>query len=223
LLWPLNGKRRIVTLSSALLLSIDGMTKSTGIFCVEGEWGTSLKDRTSVEGHLRLLEHRRFTHDVIHRDVATVTELNQYLERWLRPRYKSYSFGYLAFHGSRGAVQLGEQTVTLEEVATTLGGRAEGRTIYFGSCSTLAGPEQRLIDFCVDSGARAVVGYTKSVDWVESAAFDLLLVPALLEYRSAKVVFNRIVRDQRTFARRLGLRMATKEWCSPTIKATKLE
>ena len=192
------------------------MALSKGIFCLEGAWDQNrdLTNRLSVEQQLRMFEGAGIC-QVIHRDVATRPEFEHYLKEWLKRKYTPYPLGYLAFHGSRGALSIGGTDVTLEELTDIIGlGRARDRILYFGSCSTMAAPEADLRAFCHKTGAKAIVGYTRQVGWMESAAFDCLLVPKLLTAISVKPVFTSLEKDYPSFVRRLGLRIATTKWAT---------
>ncbi len=152
---------------------------------------------------------------LIHRDVATRAELDYYVGKWLKPRYARFPLAYFAFHGERGAVRLGRDSVTLGELAALLNGSATERIVYFGSCSTLAASDEELQSFCRVSGARAVVGYVKDIDWLESAAFDFILLPQLLSSVRLGPLYNRLARDHGRFVSGLGLRIATANWATP--------
>ncbi len=192
------------------------MAVSKGIFCLEGAWDQKrdLTNRLSVEMQLRMFEGAGIC-AVIHRDVATLPEFEHYLKEWLKRKYGPYPLGYLAFHGTRGALSIGGADVTLEELTDIIGpGKATERILYFGSCSTMAAPEADLKTFCRKTGAKAIVGYTRQVDWMESAAFDCLLVPKLLKAISVKPVFTSLDKDYPNLVRRLGLRIATAKWAT---------
>ena len=194
------------------------MTKLGGVFCLEASWaedGRDLTDSASVEQQLRMLESADECGKVIHRDVATRPEFDHYLKEWLRPKYKPYPLAYLAFHGVRGGLIIGDTELTLLQLANLIGpDKALGRIVYFGSCSTMAAHEDELEAFCRNTGARAIVGYARTVRWRESAAFDCLLVPRLLEMHNMKSVFNSLERDYPEFVGLLGLRIATSKWAT---------
>jgi hypothetical protein len=59
--------------------------KPPGVFCFEGEWEGSIESRVSIEPVLRLLESRDRIR-LVHRDVATIDELQYCLDRWLSAR-----------------------------------------------------------------------------------------------------------------------------------------
>jgi hypothetical protein len=190
-------------------------TRRDGVFCIEGEWNGLLTDRTSVEPQLMMLENMNYCGGVIHRDVATRDELEYYVGKWLKRQYVRYAVGYFAFHGVRGTIRLGRDDLTLDDLADIIGPNAEGRTLYFGSCETLAASDEDLQAFCRKTRARAVVGYTRYVDWLETAAFDFILLPQLLHSAYVKPIFSRLSRDHPRFVTGLGLRMATANWATP--------
>ena len=84
--------------------------RQKGIFCLEADWSSDLKSRSSVEPILELLDQEetdRVPH--IHRDVATPEELEFFLDKWTQKGYRSHPILYLAFHGDPGRIFLGDQ------------------------------------------------------------------------------------------------------------------
>lgn len=133
------------------------------------------------------------------------------MSRWFEAKYQGYGVAYLAFHGRRNRIVLGDgEEVTLEQIADVIDGRAAGKILYFGSCSTLAMTDQRLKAFCARTGAKAVVGYTRNVGWLEAAAFDFILLPKLLAASSIRPIFTALRRDHPRFVTGLGFRMAPR-------------
>ena len=155
-----------------------------GIFCLEGDWW-GVKDRTSIEPTLRLLE----TADPLkvpyfHHDVGTIEEFRFYLRKWTGRQFDDYPILYLAFHGEPGGIAVGEgrnKTVKLDYLAELLEGACRGRVIHFGSCSTLDVHGHELNSFLRRTGACAVFGFRTDLDWLPSAAFDLLVLGYLQE------------------------------------------
>lgn len=186
-----------------------------GIFCLEGEWSGKLTDRTSVEPQLRMLENLGTCARVIHRDVATREEFSYYANKWLQKQYASFKVGYLAFHGTESSIQLGRDSLSLPDIAEVLGKRAAGRTLYFGSCSTMAASDADLTDFVRTTDVKAILGYTKRVGWLETAAFDFILLPLLLQASYSKTIYSSLLRDHRRFVHGLGFRLVTKDFVSP--------
>ncbi len=179
-----------------------------GVFCVEGDWSSKLTDRSSVQPLLRALEGLNVV-KVIHRSAGTRTELEHLLKRWVQKQYDDYMLGYLAFHGSPGLVHLGRDSVSLEELGELLEGACTGRVLHFGSCSVLKSAETSLKAFLHQTGARAVCGYTKDVDWLQSAAFDLLLISELVRSQHLGYAARRVKNTYPDLASVLGFRLVT--------------
>lgn len=180
-----------------------------GIFCLEGEWTSDMRHEQSVKPILTLLSQLGVA-ESIHRDVATRVELEHYLSKFQQKRYDDYKVLYLAMHGYPGAVHLGRDELTLDELEDLLRGKCKGKVIYFGSCLTLKTEPKRIQEFARATGARAVVGYRKPVDWLESAAFEVLLLDRLTTGWRSDALFNHLARDHGVFAKSLGLVVATK-------------
>lgn len=177
--------------------------RKPGIFCLETSWETHLADRKSVLPILDLL-HR--TEDVryIHRDVGTTEELFHYLDRWSLKGYAAYPVLYLAFHGTKGAICISDKVhVALTDLGQALKGKAAGRTIVFGSCDTVR-DRVAVADFRKATKAHVVCGYKRKVEWLDSAAFELILLGELTTSQKQGAAVNRIHRNYATHARRLG-------------------
>ncbi len=193
-----------------------------GIFCLEGDWERdSLADHLSVRLGLDMLMTIRKDR-LIHRKAATREEFTYFLRKWATPDYDDFPLAYLSYHGGRGRLDLnGSSSLTLEEIADIVPGRLAGRVVYFGSCATMAAPDDALLSFLATTGAAAIAGYTKNVDWEESAAFDPTLLAELLESTNFRVLDARLLRQHRHFVEALGLRIATPAWVSPRKRIPK--
>jgi hypothetical protein len=157
------------------------MSKAGGVFCFEGQWEEDLTKRGSVLPTLELLE-RLGRIRYIHRDTATADELHHYLDTWLSSRrYQDYKVGFFALHGQPTQLCLTEQnTVEVDEIAAWMSGRCSGRILYFGSCLVLRASDRVLQDFLHETKAAMLCGFTKVIDWVESAAFETVVLNALV-------------------------------------------
>lgn len=178
-----------------------------GIFCVEGDWSSDMADRASVLDMLEMLE----TVDgipYIHEHVAdSIDAFEGALKKWKLKKYAQYSIGYFAFHGKPGKLMLGRHPVPLKKIAELLKDSCAGRTLYFGSCSVLKIEEDVALKFLADTGAEAVVGFTRDVSWLASAALDLILLEALAVNRDEAKVEKWLRQEYGALARHLGLRM----------------
>ena len=114
----------------------------------------------------------------IRRDVGTLTEFDYYLGRWALKKYDRYPILYLGFHGSPGILHVGHGSkgdVDLKRLEERLAGACAKRIIHFGSCGTLNIHGNRVRSFLQRTGALAVCGYKSEVDWMLSAAFEIIL------------------------------------------------
>lgn len=195
------------------MLILAGMSNK-GIFCLEGEWDDLLTDKKSVRPGLDMLTTVRGDR-LIHRNAATADEFGYYLRKWATRRYDAFPLAYLSYHGERGKLHLGRDSLSLAEIAAMVSGRLAGRVVYFGSCGTMAASEEELRDFVETTGADAIAGYTKSVYWEESAAFDFTLLPELLDSVDIRKLHTRLCKRHPYFVEELGLRLATTSWVSP--------
>ncbi len=177
-----------------------------GILCLEGGWSSSLAARESVEPLMMYLE-RVGQIRYIHQRARTLEAALEVLQKWPQHQYRTYSLGYLGFHGSAGALDFGHRKLTLDALGRHLAGKCSGKTLYFGSCSVLDVPKRKIEAFRGIVRARCVAGYTRHIDWYESAAFDLLLFEALTRYQRIDAVDNWLRRQYPGLVRQLGFKM----------------
>jgi len=180
-------------------------SKVKGVFCLEGDWENDLKSRTSVGPVLELLERSSSTKvPFIRRDVGTLTEFDYYVGKWTQRKYDRYPVLYLGFHGSPGRLHVGyggpeKGSVDLSRLESLLAGRCKRRIIHFGSCGTLDIHGNRIRSFLGRTGALAVCGYKSQVDWMLSAAFEIILFYELQYNALSRQGMERVkqaVRDQ---------------------------
>jgi hypothetical protein len=181
--------------------------RTPGVFCIEGDWSSDLADRASVRDMLEMMEAVDGI-PFIHEHVGDSLEAFQLvLRRWRQKKYASYSIGYFAFHGKPGKLMLGRHVMPLKKIGETLAGACEGKTLYFGSCSVLRIPEGDIESFRETTKAEAVVGFTRDVSWLASAALDLILLEALALNPDEAKVEHWLRREYGALAGHLGLRM----------------
>ena len=125
----------------------------------------------------------------IHRDVASIAEAENYLKKWSQRRYDDYVVLYIATHGDKGKLRWGpRENMTLDELAKSLGDTASSCWVYLGSCLTLFN-EREVRRFVEQTGVEAVLGYRKEVDWIESAAFDVILLSEMANFSGRPATF----------------------------------
>ncbi|SCL45920.1 hypothetical protein GA0070606_0886 [Micromonospora citrea] len=156
------------------------MPKPKGVFCVEGEWDSDLTKRRSVLPTLDMLE-RLGSLQHIHKSAVTAEQFRYFLEQWSSKRYSAYEVGFFALHGAPSELWLSKShSTSLDEVAGWMSGRWQGKRIYIGGCSVLRGSDAYLADFLYRTGASMVCGFTKQIDWIESAAFETVILDRLV-------------------------------------------
>lgn len=195
-----------------------------GIFCIEN-WSSGFRSEESVAALLDFLD-RNGAARTFHQRVSTTRELGHYLSRFASQ--KTYRVAYLGMHGDKGKVFVGSNPVSLEtliswssldrEPAPRLSESGEpeewvvdltGKVLYLGSCASLNISRDRLAALRMGTGAIAVCGYRRSVDWYESAGFQILLLSALARGTSGQrqrvgAALNRLWQRSGTLMHTLG-------------------
>jgi hypothetical protein len=167
------------------------LDRGHNVFCLESFWHQRLDgDRLSVRPLLELLYASRGTR-FVHLTCSTVEELAYNLRR--HKRYRSYGTVYLAFHGARGHLLLADGSrLPIEDLAEMAAGRLDGCLVHFGSCWTALDVGQ-IYGFLSQTGACLATGYTKAVDWIDSAAMDLLVLDWAREYSNGKSLVDKLI------------------------------
>lgn len=192
-----------------------------GIFCLEGDWWGKLHKGSSVEPILELLRQwDPYYVPYVRRDVATRSEFEYYLSRWAQRSMAAYPILYLAFHGKSSEVTIGDQRlaenrVTVSDLGDMLEGKCHGRMIYFGSCQTLDLHGNAIHAFLRKTGAIAVCGYRRDVEWLDSTAFELVVMGAMqlfsMTRKGAAAMQRRIDERAPVLARRLRFHMVVSK------------
>ncbi|MCA9132709.1 MAG: hypothetical protein KDA45_06130 [Planctomycetales bacterium] len=190
-----------------------------GIFAIEGEWRSDLRQGLSFRPIIELLSTLDGRISFVHRDAATRAELFYYLDKWTQKRYSRYPILYLGYHGVQESILIGDgrsrdRTLSLQELAKQLEGRCAERIIYLGSCETMNMDGRKLQSFLKQTGALAVCGYREQVNMLRSAAFELLLFHALMQnsltIQGTRATERSIQRDEKPLCRDLGFRMVVR-------------
>lgn len=189
--------------------------KMKGIYCLEGIWDDDLREKSSVRPILELLYNNRGIEYIYHA-CATVKEMEFFIGKWTQRRYSRYPILYLAFHGERNKLMLGDKkNYSLNDLANLISGRRSNSIIIFGSCSTLAIRKNYLKKFLDNTGALAICGYQDDVDWLPSTAFEMLMLSEMQENEFSKrgisAIENKINMIARKFKGVLPFRMVTSK------------
>lgn len=193
-------------------------TRPDGVLCLEGDWDEEYPiSRQTIEPALEMLERMDYLR-LHHRNVNSPTELWLHLDRWINDRaYRPFHVLYLGFHGSEECIAVGGVEIGLDEIQRKLRGACGDSVLFFAACGALKSSPDVLQRLCKETDASAVVGYTKDVDFIEAAAFELLLFPRLMSMNSPKVLHRQIAKDYPDLAGRLGFTVATSKWVSEPL------
>jgi hypothetical protein len=82
-----------------------------------------------------------------------------------------------------------------------------GKTLYFGSCSVLQVPERQIAQFRAQTKAECLVGFNRDIDWLASAALDLILLQAMALKQDPGDVERSLRHEYGDLAEHLGLQM----------------
>lgn len=177
------------------------------------------KDSHTVEPVLQLIEKVSGARYERH-DVATQSEFEYCLNKYLAPGYKNFPILYLGFHGwctdeneDDAYVSLNDgSNVTLDHLEDWIDGRCKNRLIYFGSCGVMQTHGKRLSRFVRNTGAVAVVGYREEIDWLESATFDMLALGQLQKTAIRKDSISRFARELKSTAPKFHEHLGFRVW-----------
>jgi len=158
------------------------------VVILEGWWNDNAEKRLSVAPLLKLLSRRNGTRYVLLTG-ATVEEFQFNVE--VARTVKAEGILLFAFHGFPGGLYLPTAKVTMEDLSGLLKGFGKRWLIFFDSCATLKVEKERIHEFMLNTGVRAVAGFKKKVDWLDAAAVDLLLLDWLQIYKNIPKFWTR--------------------------------
>jgi hypothetical protein len=186
------------------------------LICLESSWDERVFKNLSVKGFFDSLRPLiRPPLQIEHRFIESSKHLAHYLRRpdgilWVDPSAWDVPIFYLAFHGSPGSVQSVLEQIGPDELCEAFAGYgAYPNLIYFGSCSVLEGAKGKKFagDLLRASGSRAVIGYKKDVNWMDSMVVDLLFLyrfyTSLHTWNKLRETFESVQRDFK-LARKMG-------------------
>jgi len=176
------------------------------IFCLEGDWQKDLRDNSSINAALLFL-HQNCGIKYIYKQCGTRENLEYYLKLWKMKRYSTYSICYFAFHGESESIRVGKDTVTLDELADMLQGSCKDKIIHFGSCKTLDATNDTIIKFLKKTEALCICGFKNEIDFVESTAFDMLLIELFQRYKDVSKVLKYIEHYYAALVKKLNFKL----------------
>jgi hypothetical protein len=161
------------------------------IACLESLWDRNFEQRLTMAHIVNTLS---ISNGVKHAFFTCNTEPELTYNLRLLRRRSGYGVLYLAFHGYPGHVELDSVDLSLDDLADRMGIGFRDWVIHFGTCETVDVPRATLRRFIQRTGVAMVVGYRGSVDWIDSAASDLLLLDWLQWYRDVGAMWRRFKR-----------------------------
>ncbi len=161
--------------------------KEKFIYCLEGNWNRNPRCLQSIKPILELLCNFSKVKYIYHK-CTTKEEFIKGLQKYTQKRYDNYSVLYIAYHGRKNRIYFGNEYITLKEIAGILEGKLHGKTVHFGSCSTLNTSEKNISDFIECTKCSFISGYKKEVEYIDSTAFELIYFEILQYYYS----FNKV-------------------------------
>ena len=157
-----------------------------GIFAIETATWFCDEDATSVRPVLQCLQSSYLNVPFIYSNAQTKKEFRHHLNRWIDLSRSEYPILYLGYHGGRNRINLEEGTVTIPDLQKWLDGKCQNRVIHFASCLTVGVSEDAIKFFLRETKLSAVSGYERSVDWMESVAYDLLYLSIMQDKEKGK-------------------------------------
>lgn len=158
-------------------------TKKSNIFCLEGDWNDNLKHKSSILPALELLELNNSI-KTIYRTCSTFEEFVTRVKTVTGNNniYRGYDILYFAFHGRKNKIIIGQNDFTLEQIGDAFKGKLKDKIVHFGSCKTLAIDKKQAEIFLENTGAIAISGYGKNVDFISSTVVDVLYFEMCQKY-----------------------------------------
>lgn len=162
------------------------------IYCLEGNWNKHPRSKQSIRPILDILYTTSNVKYIYHK-CQTKEEFFYHLERFTSKRYKNYPILYIAFHGLTNRICIGNETVTLREIAKALEGKLAGKIVHFGSCSTLRTSESNISNFISRTQCKFISGYKKKVDYIVSTAFEMIYFDMIQNAYSATRLWSELL------------------------------
>jgi hypothetical protein len=190
------------------------------IFCLEGLWEQDLTKKSTILPILDLI-YRNDNIEFIYRDCATQEEMEFYLSKWTQEKYAYFPILFLAFHGEEGLIHIGKTKYPVDRLSDILAGKCTNAIIFFASCMTLKIDRRRLKKILVNTGALAICGYRSDVDWMKSAAFEILALTEMqqnsLTVQGVDAIRRRILQEYPKMVKEFEFIMLTKSDVKPGV------
>jgi hypothetical protein len=174
--------------------------RKRNIACLESLWDRQIENRLNVIPMLELISRTQKV-KFSHLNCNTRDEFIYNLS--LLPR-RNYGILYLAFHGSSGVLYLHDGTeIDFPALAELMNDKFTDWIVHFGSCGVFK-KQKDLTQFVEQTKVILATGYTKTVDWIESASLELLFFQALQSYKSPKLACRSILNKYPDLVKQTG-------------------
>ena len=178
------------------------------LVCLESSWDDRIFQTLSVKGFFESLGPLiQPPLKVAHRFIESLKHLSQYTKKpggllWTDPVAYDAPVICLAFHGAPGAVYTDLERIGPRGLCDAFEGYGFLPTIiYLGSCSVLKGDMGKKLgkDLLESSEAKALLGYTTDVDWMNSLIVDMLFLQRFYTHNdpwnNLEEIYNSILKD----------------------------
>ena len=175
------------------------------VFCIETVWE---RDRNLSALPMLEMMRSRGGMDFVCRNAVTKDEFFRHLRSWDKSEAGRYPILYLGYHGAAGEIWLDggelnavQNRVDVADIVDGIEHSCENCVLHFGSCGTI--DEQHAQELFDARDASGVSGFRNEVDWVQSAAFELMYLELLQAVKSRDAKIKWLRRDRVMECRRL--------------------
>jgi hypothetical protein len=178
------------------------------LFCIESDWDNQPQIEKSMLPLLECIKGVYPAFEYIYRTANTKEELEYCLKKFKSIRKQSNDFYTIVFcgHGRMGKFSLGDEklgsVLTIKALAEICQSVCKklflNQHVHFDSCSILKTSESNLNLFTEITGAEAVTGFSKNVDFIDSYALEMVLFEALINSNNIKNALNKFYKKHET-------------------------
>jgi hypothetical protein len=97
--------------------------------------------------------------------------------------------------------------ISLDELAEMLGDSCKNKILHFGACHVLNTDTRLLKRFLKQTNALCICGFKYEIKFIESSAFDILLLDMFQEFLDVTRVEANIKMYYKSFANKLGFKL----------------
>ena len=121
--------------------------------------------------------------------------------------YGKYSIIYLAFHGRKNKIQIGDDHYTLDQIGSQFENMLHDKILHFGSCKTLFIEEIKAKEFLQKTGALAISGYAKNINVISSTVLDVLYFEMCQNYVELEAIEINMLKNYEELCQALDFKM----------------